>query len=254
MPRSWITLTVRGVVWLSGLFIIAAWVVLTGTILLQGVPALLDLPVLVTLGRVIAITILLPLISLGLVLPLGLAAGVYLAEFAGNDSLTLIRGSLGALAVTPSVLLGLLAILILVRGLDLGFSPISAVLGLAVLNLPTVIQATEDALREVPCSMREASLGVGATVWQTYYRVVFPYALPTLAKRIGSVFLRGFGEVTLLIMTLGWPANGAETLPVLLWQEMVAGSPVQAISAAAVLLFAMTLIFMLPSLAGRKTW
>jgi len=111
--------------------------------------------------------------------PLGVAAAVYLSEYAGENRLTgYIRLAIINLAGIPSVVYGLFGLGLFVIFLNFGTSILSASLTLSIMTLPVIISTTEEALRAVPQSFRVVSTSLGATKWQTIRRVVLPQALP----------------------------------------------------------------------------
>lgn len=137
-------------------------------------------------------------------LPLGIAAAIYLEEFAAKDRWynRLIEINIQNLASVPSVVYGILGLAFIARGpLDLGFTVITAALILTLVVLPTVVIATREALRAVPSSLRQGSLALGATEWQTVYRQVLPAAVPGIAT--GSILStsRALGESAPLLLT-----------------------------------------------------
>src|SRR5687767_16010767 len=110
--------------------------------------------------------------------PLGVAAAVYLEEYAGKNLLTdLIEINVTNLAGVPSIVYGLLALGLFVYGLGLGQSILSAGLTLALLILPVVIVATREALRAVPGNIREAAYALGAARWQSVSKHLAPYSV-----------------------------------------------------------------------------
>ncbi|MFH1034483.1 MAG: phosphate ABC transporter permease PstA [Pseudomonadota bacterium] len=112
-------------------------------------------------------------------LPLGVAAAVYLSEYATEGMpLRIVRLGIANLAGVPSVVFGLFGLAVFVVYFHMGVSVAAGSLTLGILILPTVIGASEEALRQVPATFREASLALGATRWQTIYKVVLPAALP----------------------------------------------------------------------------
>ncbi len=143
-------------------------------------------------------------LSLLFSLPIGIGAGIYLAEYAPKNKLTdFIRLSTECLASVPSIVFGLFGMIIFVNVLGLGFSIIGGSITLALLNLPTLVRVTEESLRTVPDSYREASLALGATLWQTIRKVVLPTALPGMITGITLVAGRALGETAILIFTAG---------------------------------------------------
>src|SRR5512135_1210300 len=114
-----------------------------------------------------------------LCVPLGIAAAVYLAEYAPDNNFTrAIRLSLINLAGIPSVVYGLFGLGMFVIFMKLGTSILAASLTLAIMTLPVVISTAEEALRSVPLAFRTVSISLGATYWQTVRRIILPEALP----------------------------------------------------------------------------
>jgi phosphate transport system permease protein len=135
--------------------------------------------------------------------PLGVAAGVYLEEYAPKNWLTsLIEINIANLAGVPSIVYGLMALGLFVYQLRLGQSILSAGLTLALLILPIVIVATREAVRAVPGSMREAALALGASTWQTTRDHVLPYSMGGILTGVIIALSRAIGETAPLI-TIG---------------------------------------------------
>lgn len=135
--------------------------------------------------------------------PLGIAAGVYLEEYAKKNTLTdLIEINITNLAGVPSIVYGLLALGLLVNTLHLGQSILSAGLTLALLILPIVIVATRESLRAVSIALREAAYGMGATKWQTTLHHTLPAATPGIMTGVIIGMSRAIGE-TAPIITIG---------------------------------------------------
>jgi len=135
--------------------------------------------------------------------PLGVAAGIYLEEYAPRNWMTdLIEINVTNLAGVPSIVYGLLALGLFVYQLDLGQSILAAGLTLALLILPVVIVATREAIRAVPGSIREAAYAVGATKWQTVAHHVLPYSTAGILTGMIIGMARAIGE-TAPIITIG---------------------------------------------------
>jgi phosphate transport system permease protein len=135
--------------------------------------------------------------------PMGVAAGVYLEEYAPKNWLTgLIEINIANLAGVPSIVYGLMALGLFVYQLKLGQSILSAGLTLALLILPIVIVATRESIRAVPAGMREAALALGATKWQTIRDHVLPYSMGGILTGIIIALSRAIGETAPLI-TIG---------------------------------------------------
>lgn len=144
------------------------------------------------------------ILSLVFSLPIGLGAGIYLAEYAPKNKVTdLIRLSTESLATVPSIVFGLFGMIVFVNQLGLGFTILGGAATLALLNLPILVRVTEESLRAVPRSYREASLALGATMWQTIRKVILPTALPGLITGVTLVAGRALGETAILIFTAG---------------------------------------------------
>lgn len=140
--------------------------------------------------------------SIVVALPIGVASAIYLSEYARPGRfLRLIRLGISNLAGVPSVVFGLFGLAFFVIYLKMGESIIAGILTLASLTLPVIIGSTEEALKSVPDTYREASLALGATRWQTIYRVVLPAALPgTLTGAILGLS-RAAGETAPIMFT-----------------------------------------------------
>ncbi|MCR4431370.1 MAG: phosphate ABC transporter permease PstA [Tepidanaerobacteraceae bacterium] len=137
-------------------------------------------------------------------IPIGLGAGIYLAEFSRENRWTrIIRICTETLASLPSIVIGLFGLLFFVTVLKWGFSLISGALALTVLNLPVMTRISEDTLRSVKNELREASLALGATQWQTIVHVVLVAAIPGLVTGVILTAGRVFGEAAALLYTAG---------------------------------------------------
>lgn len=147
-------------------------------------------------------TALLALGSLCISFPLGVASAVYLHEYAGRSRFAVwVRLGVNNLAGVPSVIFGLFGLSFFVTFCGLGVSLLSGILTLAVLTLPVIISTAEEALRSVPDSYREASLGLGASKSQTIVRVVLPCALPGMLTGAILAVARAAGETAAIMFT-----------------------------------------------------
>ena len=136
-------------------------------------------------------------------LPLGMAGAIYLSEYAKQNRLTrTIRLAIVTLAGIPSIVFGLFGLGLFVIFLKFGASILAGSLTLACMVLPIIIVASEEALRAVPQSVREASLALGATQWQTIRKNVLPYAVPGMLT--GSILAvgRAAGETAPILLTV----------------------------------------------------
>ncbi|MCE9535513.1 MAG: phosphate ABC transporter permease PstA [Nitrospirae bacterium] len=136
-------------------------------------------------------------------IPLGVAAAIYLEEYARKTWMTeLIEITVTNLAGVPSIIYGLLALGLFVYILGLGESILVAGLTLALLILPVVIVTTREAIRAIPVEIREAAYGLGATKWQTVSHHVLPYSAAGILTGIILALSRAIGE-TAPIVTIG---------------------------------------------------
>jgi phosphate transport system permease protein len=135
--------------------------------------------------------------------PLGVAAAIYLEEYAASSRLSrLIEINIANLAGVPSIIYGLLGLGLFVRFLAMGRSVMAGASTLALLVLPVVIISTREALRAVPGSLREGSYALGATRWQTIQHQVLPAAFPGILTGLILALSRAIGETAPLI-TIG---------------------------------------------------
>ncbi len=132
---------------------------------------------------------------------LGVGAAVYLEEYAADSQLkSFIEANIANLAGVPSIVYGLLGLAIFVRGMQMGSSLIAGALTLTLLILPIVIVSTQESLRSVPDSQRQAAYGVGATQWQVIRDVVLPRALPGIMTGTILSLSRAIGETAPILM------------------------------------------------------
>jgi phosphate transport system permease protein len=141
------------------------------------------------------------------IIPVGVATAIYLEEYADNTRWynRLIEVNIQNLAAVPSIVYGILGLAFLVRG-PLGLGPVvlAGGLTLGLLVLPVVIIAGREAIRAVPPSIREGSMALGATQWQTIWRQVLPAAIPGIATGVILALSRAIGETAPLIV-IGTP-------------------------------------------------
>jgi len=134
-------------------------------------------------------------------LPLGIAAAFYLEEFAPQNRLTeIININIANLAAVPSIVYGILGLALFVRFFALGRSVLAGAMTMALLILPIIIISSREAIRGVPSSLREASMGLGATKWQTVWHHVLPQAFPGIMTGTILALSRAIGETAPLIM------------------------------------------------------
>jgi phosphate transport system permease protein len=137
---------------------------------------------------------------------LGIGTAIYLEEYAKKGRLqAIVQTNISNLAGVPSVVFGLLGLTVFVRGLDLGNIVLAGGLTMALLVLPVVVVAAQEAIRAVPQFLREASYGMGATKWQTIKNVVLPASLPGILTGTILALSRAIGETAPLVV-IGIPA------------------------------------------------
>jgi len=156
------------------------------------------------ISTVIVSTVYLIGLTLVILVPLGVGAAVYMAEYARDNRFTrLIRYGTEVLAGVPSIVFGLFGFALFVTALHFRFSILSGSLTLVCLLLPTLIRASEEAIRAVPRSYREAALALGATKWQSVWRIIVPAALSGIVTGIILCIGRAIGETACLYVTMG---------------------------------------------------
>lgn len=219
------------------------------------------------------------IVSLLISVPFGVGAGIYLAEYAREGVLlNIIRLSIETMASLPSIVVGLFGLLVFVNMTHWGFTLLSGALAISVLNLPALTRVSENAIRAAAKPVKEASLGLGATQWQTIRRVILPSAIPQILTGIILAAGRIFGEAAALLYTAGMSAprlhfdnfslidksspfslmRPAETLSVYIWklnsEGMVPDASLIANRASAVLII-MVLVFNLSArILGKKIY
>ena len=148
-------------------------------------------------------TLLLVTGTIAIALPFGMATAIYLSEYARQGRFTqMVRLAIITLAGVPSIVFGLFGLGLFVIFLGFGASILSGCLTLACMILPTIIASSEEALRAVPRSLRQGSLALGATKWQTIYKNVLPYSFSGMLT--GSILGigRAAGETAPILLTV----------------------------------------------------
>jgi phosphate transport system permease protein len=267
------------VMWLFGLITVSILVLVVGYVLLEGVKAI-NWEFLTTspkgglsgeggISTTIGTTFYLVSLTLLVATPLGIGAAVFLIEYAGEQSLSskFLRSLIGVanfavetLAGIPSIIFGLFGYALFVSTLKLGFSLLSAALAGACLVLPTIIRTTEEALLTVPDDYRRGSLALGATKWQTLYKVVLPASIPGIITGIILSVGRVISETAIFYVTLGGSyrmptsvLDGGRTLALhLYYLAMDTRAFDKAMGTGAVLVVMIILINLLIDLVSRK--
>lgn len=149
-------------------------------------------------------TLLLPLLAISVALPLGVGTAVYLTEYTRETRVTqIIRFGTDCLAGIPSIIFGMFGFIFFVVMLGMGWCLLAGGLTLAIMILPTIIRTSEEAIRAVPHAYREVSFSLGATRWETVYKVVLPNALPGIVTGVMLGIGRSIGETAAVIYTAG---------------------------------------------------
>jgi phosphate transport system permease protein len=167
-------------------------------------------------------------LSLLFSLPVGIGAGIYLAEYAPENKFTeFLRICVEGLASVPSIVFGLLGLAIFAEHFHIGLTILGGAVSLAFLNLPVLTRVTEEAVRAVPDEIREASFALGASKFQCIRTVVVHAALNGIVTGSCLVAGRAFGESAVILLTAGLSTSGTmwdfslfspgETLAVHLW-------------------------------------
>ena len=143
-----------------------------------------------------------------LAVPLGVGCAIFLSEIASDTWSKMLRPALSLLAAIPSVVYGFFGLIVLVPAIrryfgGLGFSLLAGGIILAIMILPTIISISEDAIRAVPKSYKEASLALGASHWQTIYRAIIPAARSGIIAAVILGIGRALGETMAVIMVTG---------------------------------------------------
>ncbi|MDD4239482.1 MAG: phosphate ABC transporter permease PstA [Desulfotomaculaceae bacterium] len=241
------------IIWAGALIVIAVLASIIGYILFNGGKSIswdfLTKPAQVIhsgggIGPQIFNSFYLLALSMLITIPVGLLGGIYLAEYARPSKLTGgLRLCIETLNSLPSIVIGLFGLLVFVNMTGWGYTLMSGALALTVINLPLIVRYTEEALQSVPASLREASLALGASHWQTIVKVVLPGAFPGLVSGFIITSGRVFGEAAALLFTAGmsspaldfsqWnifnsssplnPFRPAETLAVHIWKVNTEG-------------------------------
>lgn len=140
-------------------------------------------------------------LTAGISIPVGVAAAIHLEEFSPKNRLSqLIEVNIGNLAGVPSIVYGILGLVLFVRFLALGRSVLAGSLTMTLLILPVIIIAAREALRAVPDSIRHAAFALGATRWQAVRAQVLPVALPGILTGVILALSRAIGETAPLVM------------------------------------------------------
>lgn len=189
-------------------------------------------------------------------LPTGVLAAVYLEEYADQSKWynRLIELNIANLAAVPSIVYGILGLGVISRGFGLGPSVITGAITLSLLVLPIVIISAREAIKAVPPSIREGSLALGATQWQTIWRQVLPASVPGIATGSILALSRAIGEAapflllgaaTLVIFNPDGPNSSFSVLPLQIYNLITNSRPeIQVVGAAAIVVLLAILLLM----------
>ncbi len=192
-------------------------------------------------------------------LPFGLAVSIYMSEVASDKMRKVLKPVIELLNGIPSVVYGFFGLIVIVPllqdvfGLPVGESGLAGAIVLAIMALPTIITVSQDAMMNCPRSQREASLALGASRWQTIYKVVMPYSVSGITSAVVLGIGRAFGETMAVLMVTGNAAviplsitDPLRTIPATIAAELgeaPAGGPhYQSLFLLGVVLFFITLI------------
>ena len=216
-------------------------------------------------------TLLVSFVAILIALPLGLSTAIYMGEIAPDGIRRIMKPVIELLAGIPSVVYGFFGLVVIVPliknafGLDVGETALSGSIILAIMALPTIITISEDAMRNTPRAMKEASLALGATKWQTIYKVVIPYSASGITAAAILGIGRAVGETMAVLMVTGNASvmphsilQPVRTIPATIAAELgeapQGGLHYQALFALGCILFLITLIINLSveSISKRK--
>ena len=216
-----------------------------------------------SIGNQLFNTIYLVFVSLVVSVPLGVGGGIYLGMYAKQGRLTrFIRMCIETLSSLPSIVVGLFGYLVFLVFFGMGKSLLAGALSVSILTLPLITTTTEDALRGLPAGYYQASMGLGATKWQSIVHVLVPACVPRIMTGVILAAGRGFGEAAALLYTTGsgsdlrWgslnfssPTNPlnllrpAETLSIQIWNLQVNGQDRALANCASAVLMLLVLAF-----------
>ena len=199
------------------------------------------------------------IVSILIALPLGLGVAIYISELAAERMRKILKPTIELLAGIPSVVYGFFELVVIVpmiqKALDLpvGETVLAGSIILAIMALPTIITIAEDAMRTTPATMREAGLALGATKWQTIYRVIVPYASSGITAAVVLGIGRAIGETMAVLMVTGNAAiiprslfESVRTIPATIAAELgeapTGGVHYQALFMLGCILFIITMI------------
>ncbi|MDW2798951.1 phosphate ABC transporter permease PstA [Clostridium boliviensis] len=197
--------------YIVGGFILLFLLFLAGAIIISGLMGFY--PGLLSFGREgvgnqLFNTIYLVFLSLLISVPIGVAAGIYMAEYAKEGKiLSFLRISIESLSSLPSIVVGLFGYLVFILMTGAKWNLMAGALAVSILSLPLITTTTEDAIRNLPIGYKNGSYVLGATQWQTIFKVLLPACLPRIITGVILAAGRGFGEAAALLYTAGQSTN-----------------------------------------------
>lgn len=256
-----------GAMWAAALLLAVVLIGIIVILLIAGLPTL-NWEFLTTsasystaggIGPILWVTFYTLILSLILTVPVGIAAAIFMNEYAKPGRfMSIVRFSNESLSSIPSIVYGIFGSILFVRILGAGLSVIAGVLTLSVLNLPLAVRLAEDALKGVPDEFREGSEALGASKWETVRKVILPTALPGFVTMVVLTAGRVIGESAPVLMTMGTtispnaeyslnPLNTGTTLAVHIWVLKVVGIPglenVNGIAAASAVVLLLAVLY-----------
>ena len=189
-----------GIMYAVGGFFLVLLIVMAGYIIIKGIldfsPKFLAFDA-DGIGNQFFNTIYLVFLSLLISVPIGIGAGIYLAEYAGDNKLTTaIRISIESLSSLPSIVVGLFGYLVFILMTGQRWNLLAGALAVSILSLPSITTTTEDALKDLPKSYKQGAMALGASHWKAITSVMLPAC-------VGADDGRGFGEAAALLYTAG---------------------------------------------------
>lgn len=229
--RKAISQILKALVWLCSVLTVGILIYILLFILLRGIPKIsmeflfgeYNSETLSAFSSIIT-TVEMIVISLLLSVPLGVFCAIYLAEYAkrGNKAVKVIRLAVDTLAGIPSIVYGLFGMIFFVNILGFRASVLSGICTISIMILPVIISSSEEAIKSVPDTFREGSLGLGATRLRTVIRIVLPSAMPGILSGVILAIGRIVGETAALIFTSGTNVMKLPTLDLFSSQRTLA--------------------------------
>ena len=269
IPSATLDKAAKAMLWVSGAVSILILLFILGYIVIQGI-SVVNLSFLLGSPRLsgaeggilpaIVGTLSLMAVAMLSAVPIGIGAAIYLAEYAPECTMTrIITFGVECLAGIPSIVIGLFGYAFLVIYLGFGFSIISGGLALMFMILPWTVRASEEAIKTVPSSLREGSLALGATKWQTIRKVVIPGAIPGITTGVILGVGKAIGETAVIMFTAGSSllmptslVDPVRALPYHLYILASEGISDKMAYGSSVVLLAMVLVINLAAIAIQK--